>query len=41
VERYGPRSEDSRVPVGEAERRALAEEIGHSCRAGTQTSRSR
>ena len=28
VERYGPQSEDSRVPVGETERRALAEEIG-------------
>ena len=28
VERYGPRSEDSRLPVGEVERRALAEEIG-------------
>src|SRR5258708_14051264 len=32
VERYGPRSEDSRVPVGEAERRALAEEIGQQGR---------
>jgi transposase len=29
VERYGPRSEDSRLPEGEAKRRALAEEIGH------------
>ena len=28
VERYGPRSEDSRVPEGEAKRQALAEEIG-------------
>src|SRR5260221_11557792 len=27
VERYGPRSEDSRSPVGEAEREAFAEEI--------------
>jgi transposase len=32
VERYGPRSEDSRVPVGEAERKALAEEIGQQGR---------
>jgi transposase len=28
VDRYGPRSEDSRVPAGEAERQALAESIG-------------
>ena len=28
VERYGPRSEESRLPVGEAERQALAEVIG-------------
>lgn len=28
VERYGPRSEDSRSPLGEAERLAFAEEIG-------------
>jgi transposase len=33
VERYGPRSEDSRVPAGEMERRALAEEIGEQGRA--------
>jgi transposase len=33
VERYGPRSEDSRLPVGEAERKALAEEIGEQGRA--------
>lgn len=32
VERYGPRSEDSRLPVGEAERVALAEEIGQQGR---------
>jgi len=28
VERYGPRSEDSRSPLGEAERLAFGEEIG-------------
>ncbi len=28
VERYGPRSEDSRIPVAEAERQAFAEAIG-------------
>lgn len=28
VERYGPRSEDSRSPLGEAERQAFAEDIG-------------
>jgi hypothetical protein len=28
VERYGPRSEDSRTPAGEAERQMFAEEIG-------------
>jgi transposase len=28
VERYGPRSEDSRSPLGEAERLAFVEEIG-------------
>jgi transposase len=33
VERYGPRSEDSRLPAGEAERLALAEEIGEQGRA--------
>jgi transposase len=33
VERYGPRSEDSRLPAGEAERKALAEEIGKQGRA--------
>jgi transposase len=32
VERYGPRSEDSRSPVGEAERQAFAEEIGEQGR---------
>jgi len=32
VERYGPRSEDSRSPVGEAERQAFAEEIGQQGR---------
>ncbi len=32
VERYGPRSEDSRSPLGEAERLALAEEIGQQGR---------
>jgi hypothetical protein len=32
VERYGPRSEDSRSPVGEAERLAFAEEIGQQGR---------
>ena len=32
VERYGPRSEDSRSPVGEAEREAFAEEIGRQGR---------
>ncbi|GHO47431.1 hypothetical protein KSX_55940 [Ktedonospora formicarum] len=32
VERYGPRSEDSRSPVGEAERVAFAEEIGEQGR---------
>jgi transposase len=32
VKRYGPRSEDSRLPVGEGERRALAEEIGQQGR---------
>ena len=33
VERYGPRSEDSRIPAGEAERLAFAEEIGEQGRA--------
>jgi Transposase domain (DUF772) len=28
VERYGPRSEDSRLPMGEAEREAFAEDVG-------------
>ncbi len=32
VERYGLRSEDSRLPVGEAERQAFAEEIGQQGR---------
>jgi transposase len=32
VERYGPRSEDSRSPLGEAERLAFAEEIGEQGR---------
>jgi transposase len=32
VERYGPRSEDSRLPVGETERQGLAEEIGQQGR---------
>ena len=32
VERYGPRSEDSRVPLGEAARLAFAEEIGQQGR---------
>lgn len=32
VERYGPRSEDSRLPAGEAERKALSEEIGQQGR---------
>jgi transposase len=32
VERYGPRSEDSRLPVGETERVTLAEEIGQQGR---------
>ncbi len=32
VERYGPRSEDSRSPVGEAAREAFAEEIGRQGR---------
>jgi len=32
VERYGPRCEDSRVPVGETERQAFAEEIGQQGR---------
>ncbi|GHO87185.1 transposase [Dictyobacter formicarum] len=32
VERYGPRSEDSRIPVGEAARLAFAEEIGQQGR---------
>ncbi len=32
VERYGPRSEDSRSPLGEAERLAFAEEIGQQGR---------
>src|SRR5450756_334436 len=33
VERYGPRSEESRVPVGEEARLAFAEEIGRQGRA--------
>jgi len=33
VERYGPRSEESRVPVGEEARLAFAEEIGQQGRA--------
>src|SRR5215469_676627 len=33
VERYGPRGEDSRLPAGDAERKALAEEIGEQGRA--------
>lgn len=33
VDRYGPRCEDSRLPVGDAERKALAEEIGQQGRA--------
>jgi transposase len=33
VERYGPRSEDSRSPLGEAARLAFAEEIGQQGRA--------
>lgn len=33
VERYGPRSEDERSPLGEAERVAFAEEIGQQGRA--------
>ena len=33
VERYGPRSEDSRFPPGKGERKALAEEIGEQGRA--------
>ncbi|HET8842783.1 MAG TPA: IS5/IS1182 family transposase, partial [Ktedonobacteraceae bacterium] len=32
VERYGPRSEDERSPLGEAERLAFAEEIGQQGR---------
>src|SRR5258708_4641096 len=32
VERYGPRSEDSRLPAGEAKRLALAEDIGQQGR---------
>jgi transposase len=32
VERYGPRSEDSRSPLGEAERQAFAEDIGQQGR---------
>ena len=32
VERYGPRSEDSRSPLGEAQREAFAEEIGRQGR---------
>ncbi len=32
VDRYGPRSEDSRSPLGEAERLAFAEEIGQQGR---------
>jgi transposase len=32
VERYGPRNEDSRSPLGEAERLAFAEEIGQQGR---------
>jgi transposase len=32
VERYGPRSEDSRLPAGEARRQELAEEIGQQGR---------
>ena len=32
VERYGPRSEDSRLPVGEGGRQVLAEEIGQQGR---------
>jgi len=32
VDRYGPRSEDSRSPVGEAERQAFAEDIGRQGR---------
>jgi transposase len=32
VERYGPRSEDSRSPLGEAERQAFAEDIGRQGR---------
>jgi transposase len=32
VERYGPRSEDSRVPLGDAAREAFAEEIGQQGR---------
>src|SRR5579859_2416984 len=32
VERYGPRSEDSRSPLGEAARLAFAEEIGEQGR---------
>lgn len=32
VDRYGPRSEDSRIPVGEAARLAFAEEIGQQGR---------
>ena len=33
VERYGPRSEESRVPLGEEARLAFAEEIGQQGRA--------
>src|SRR5579885_2272373 len=33
VERYGPRSEDSRLPFGDAAREAFAEEIGQHGRA--------
>jgi len=32
VERYGPRSEDSRSPLGEAQREAFAEDIGRQGR---------
>jgi transposase len=32
VDRYGPRSEDSRSPLGEAERQAFAEDIGRQGR---------
>src|SRR5437764_5023657 len=33
VERYGPRSEESRIPLGEEARLAFAEEIGQQGRA--------